>query len=336
MSVGSVLVVSSLACFVATKVPKLGPWLVRNLASAFSSTASCLDWALASLSNKVMTCGACERELPVRSYSWDQEGLRQSVRRCEECVAAGNQLVLMKKGRTRPEEDDCPICSLPVPIEGMESSFRPCCMKKVCNGCILAEDKRGMRDCPFCRSPMVDESQFIDMMQKRVDAGDPMAMVELGNKHRNGQLGLEKNLARAMDLYESAAELGLKEAHHCLGVLYKGDGGLKARTNVTKDIVKAIQHYEAAAVMGEVHARHNLGCMEYDDGNYDLAMQHCMISAKMGHEKSLIIIKQIFSKGLATKADYAEALRGYQSAVEEMSSPDREEAKRERNVCVVS
>ena len=32
--------------------------------------------------------------------------------------------------------------------------------------------------------------------------------------------------------------------------------------------------------------------------------------------------------GLATKADYAAALRGYQNAVEEMSSPDRDEAKK--------
>jgi len=32
-------------------------------------------------------------------------------------------------------------------------------------------------------------------------------------------------------------------------------------------------------------------------------------------------------KGFATKAEYAAALRGYQSATEEMSSPDRDEAK---------
>ena len=35
----------------------------------------------------------------------------------------------------------------------------------------------------------------------------------------------------------------------------------------------------------------------------------------------------MFVKGLATKADYAAALRGYQNAIEEMSSPDRDEAK---------
>ena len=38
-------------------------------------------------------------------------------------------------------------------------------------------------------------------------------------------------------------------------------------------------------------------------------------------------VKSFFKKGHATKADYAAALRGYQNAVEEMSSPDRDEAK---------
>ena len=64
-----------------------------------------------------LVCGACERELPDDSYSGEQRVLRQSIRRCEECVAAGNELVLMKKGRTRSEDDDCPICSLPLPLD---------------------------------------------------------------------------------------------------------------------------------------------------------------------------------------------------------------------------
>ena len=57
-------------------------------------------------------------------------------------------------------------------------------------------------------------------------------------------------------------------------------------------------------------------------------MQHLMISSKLGHENSLNIIKELFMNGLATKAEYAAALRGYQSAIEEMSSPDRDEASR--------
>jgi len=68
--------------------------------------------------------------------------------------------------------------------------------------------------------------------------------------------------------------------------------------------------------------------MEGRAKNYDLALQHWMISATLRHEKSLSKVKTSFMKGLANKADYAAALRGYQNAVEEMSSPDRDEAKK--------
>jgi len=52
-----------------------------------------------------------------------------------------------------------------------------------------------------------------------------------------------------------------------------------------------------------------------------------MISAKLGEQDSLHSVKSFFMNGLATKADYVAALRGYQNAVEKMSSPDRDEAK---------
>ena len=51
-------------------------------------------------------------------------------------------------------------------------------------------------------------------------------------------------------------------------------------------------------------------------------------AAKLGHENSLTSVKSFFMNGLATQADYAAALRGYQNAVEELSSPDRAEAKK--------
>ncbi|EJK67595.1 hypothetical protein THAOC_11345 [Thalassiosira oceanica] len=270
---------------------------------------------------KSLVCGACERELPEGSFSEEQRARRQSSRRCEECVAAGNQLVLMTKGRTRSEGDDCPICQLPLPLDMKQSMFKPCCMKRVCDGCALATHKRGMRDCPFCRAPTQGEkSQALAMIRKRVAARDPMAIWNLGTKYFFGKYGLKKDVTRAVELYLHAAELGVKEAHYNLGVTY--DEG----TDVEKDMAKALRHYEAAATCGHVFARHNLGCKEYKDGNYDLALQHFLISAKLGQENSLNRVKALFMSGLATKADYAAALRGYQSAIEEMSSPDREEA----------
>ena len=119
-------------------------------------------------------------------------------------------------------------------------------------------------------------------------------------------------MTRAVELHERAAELGVKEAHFDLGCLYaKG-------TDVEKDTAKAFRHYEAAAMCGQVEARHTLGYLEYDAGNYDLALQHFLISAKLGYEKSLNKVKISFTKGLATKANYAAALRGYQNANDEM------------------
>ena len=267
-------------------------------------------------------CGACERELPDASFCEEQRRLRQSSRRCEECVATGNELVLMKKGRTRSEEDDCPICSLPLPLDHQQSMFKVCCMKRLCNGCILAAMKRGMRDCPFCRTPTpIANSQGLAMIQKRVDAGDPVAINFLGNQYEHGQYELEKDVARAVEVYERAAELGEKDAHYYLGVLCaKG-------TDVEKDMAKAFRHFEKAAMRGHVSARYNLSYLECDAGNHDLALQHCMISASLEHEGSLKMVKHLFVNGHATKADFATALRGYQNAVEKMSSPDRDEAK---------
>ena len=53
-----------------------------------------------------------------------------------------------------------------------------------------------------------------------------------------------------------------------------------------------------------------------------------MISAKMGDKGSVDNIKRAFMRGIATKEQYAESLKGYQDAVYEMMSHDRDEAKR--------
>ena len=57
-------------------------------------------------------------------------------------------------------------------------------------------------------------------------------------------------------------------------------------------------------------------------------MKHFLISAKMGQKDSIKATKEMFMAGLATKGQYAEALRGYHDAVEETKSHDRDEAKR--------
>ena len=180
-------------------------------------------------------------------------------------------------------------------------------------------------NCPFCRAEVYGDELPLEQTQKRVKAGDPMAIHHLGCTYRDGGDGLEQDLSRAFELFERAAEMGSKEAHFDLAGIF--DGATDYRWGVNKDKARSIEHYELAAKWGHVEARHNLGFIEYKSGNYALALKHAMISAKLGYKDALSALHVLFENGSATKSDYTEALRGYQEAVEEMSSPERDEAK---------
>ena len=246
-----------------------------------------------------------------------------------ESAARNLQERLMASGHERPEGEKCPICFdlIELPVHE-HSKMNVCCMKRVCDGCELAARQRGMNNtCPFCRTTLpsneASESELA-MIRKRVDKGDAEAIKLLGEKHYHGKLGLRKDVPRAIELYTEAAELGSIDAHYELGcVYYTGDGAEEEKP-------RAIHHWQQAAMKGHVHSRQNLGGLEYNNGNYELAVQHWIMSAKMGYELSLNGIKEVFKEGHATKAQYVEALMGYRDAVEEMKSPQREEAKRLR------
>ena len=128
-------------------------------------------------------------------------------------------------------------------------------------------------------------------------------------------------MRKAVELWTEAAELGSLEALFSIGNAYfNGEG-------VQQDMETAAEFYIKAAMQGHVEARHNLGCIEGHKGNPDRAVRHWLISAKMGVKDSVAAIKKLFVGGLATKGQYAEALKGYQEALEEMKSHDRDEAK---------
>ena len=187
----------------------------------------------------------------------------------------------------------------------------------------MASEKRGMLSvCLFCRTPFpADNASELAMVRKRVDAKDPEALRFLGNFYNTGMLGIEKNLPRAHELWTEAAELGSIRAQESLGHQYfNGEG-------VTRDETKAVQCWEKAAMQGQVQARHNLGHYERGNGNYERAVRHYMITSKMGDEVSLNCITDMFMRGTATTEQYAEAIKGYQVAVEEMRSPNRDEAQ---------
>ncbi|EJK59118.1 hypothetical protein THAOC_20695 [Thalassiosira oceanica] len=152
------------------------------------------------------------------------------------------------------------------------------------------------------------------MVQKRVAVGDPVAICFLGAHHERGTYGLEKDTSRTDELCQQAAQLGAQR-----GSLHSWESSRRGRESVS--------HYEEAAMCGHVLSRFNLGVWEYNHGQGHLALQHFLISAKLGHTASLDTIKRLLSEGIATEADYTGALQGYEAAIREMSSPSREDAR---------
>ncbi|EJK51348.1 hypothetical protein THAOC_29483 [Thalassiosira oceanica] len=178
--------------------------------------------------------------------------------------------------------------------------------------------------CPFRERTNVptDDASKLAMVRKRVGKGDAKAIYFLGEMSYQGKHGLAKDVSRAIELWTEAAELGSLDARYELGLMYyTGDG-------VEEDKPRGIHHWQQAAMKGQVMSRHSLGVVDYANGNYELSVQHLLISAKLGYEFSLDGIKDMFKEGHATRAQYAEALLAYRDAAEEMKSPQREEAKR--------
>ena len=272
---------------------------------------------------KLKNCTAC---LLVQYCGVDCQKAHRKIHKkaCKQRAAELKDERLYSQGHERLEGDFCPICTQPVPMPtNKHSGFHPCCMKRVCHGCALAATKRGIDDkCAFCRTPRPEgNAANLSMVQTRVGKKDPEAIKFLGDQYSHGQLGLKKDMSRAVELWSEAAELGSVDACYSLGQAYRrGDG-------VQIDVSQCIHFYEKAAMLGHSMARHDLGCHECDRGNYDRAVRHLLISAKMGYTNSLEGIKTLFTRGNATKSQYSEALKGYQDALEEMKSPDREEAE---------
>ena len=216
---------------------------------------------------------------------------------------------------------DCPICCLPIPIDPQKSTLYRCCSKLICYGCSYSNGKRQYEGglevkCPFCRKAVPKtEEETIKRLMKRIEANDPVAMCEMGK----GRLH-ERDYRAAFEFWTRAAALGDVGAHYELSCLYRDGLG------VEKDKKKQLHHLEKAAIGGHPEARHNLAIMEGRNSRLDRAAKHWIIAAKLGLDDSLDSLKNAYKAGLMSKDDFAAALRGYQTAINTMKSPQREEA----------
>ena len=226
----------------------------------------------------------------------------------------------------QPPREDCPICFIRMPTLGKGTRYQSCCGKVICCGCIHAPvyDDKGnkvAKKCPFCRVPTPDtDEEGLERDKKRVEAGDALAIYNLGCDYEQGINGYPQDCDKALKLYHRAAELGHAEAYGMIGYCYDMGRGVE----VSKK--KAKWYLELAAAKGDVTARYNLGLMEYGGNNMDRAVKHYMMAVGSGDAESLKEIQELYSHGHATKDDYAKALRLYQEYLGEIKSVQRDKA----------
>ena len=220
--------------------------------------------------------------------------------------------------------DDCPICFLPLPLDIVQSTFKACCGKLICSGCIYAmgeeADERGkLFICAFCRRPAPSsEDEENERVKKLMEANNAYAFYIFAGCCARGIRGLPQNYEKANELYLRAGELGCAEAYCNLGYSYNNGRGVEV------DKKKAIHYYELAAMTGDVGARYNLGVLEGQAGNEHRAYKHFILAAKAGFKQSLDVVKEGYMDGMVTKDEYANTLRAYQRRHDEMKSDQRD------------
>ena len=152
---------------------------------------------------------------------------------------------------------------------------------------------------------------------KSIEANDPIALNDFGKRAcENGDYD------EAFKYWTKAAELGDASAQYALSIMYRGGH------DVEKDEKKELYHLEEAAIAGHPRARYNLACYEGKKGNEDRARKHGIISASLGYDPSMKMLKEYYKHGFISKEDFAAALRAHHAAIKAMKSPQREAAAR--------
>jgi len=281
--------------------------------------ASCGITANDDIKLKKCTACKCVRYCGVKCQ---KEHRPQHKKECKKRAAEIRDELLFKQ----PESShlgDCPICCLPLPLEGRKSTMNPCCSTIICIGCNFANQKRefqaGQKEhqCAFCRTPLAttDEGSEPHLM-KRVEANDPFALLQKGVRcNRRGER------ERAIEYYTRAAGLGVVTAHCNLAMAYQNGQGIE------RDEKRAIYHWEKAAIGGHPDARFNLGVNDLKNRRADRAVRHFIIAAGLGDDDSVEQLKKLNPLGLVSKEDFAATLRAHKNVVDETKSKQREEAE---------
>jgi hypothetical protein len=104
-----------------------------------------------------------------------------------------------------------------------------------------------------------DPAEAVSFLERAVERGSPEAQMELAKLYEQG-IGVDVDEARALELYQAAADQGFADAINDLGFLHY-QGGLGLRPNPEK----ALEFFERAADLRHPEAQFNFAAL-IDDG----------------------------------------------------------------------
>jgi TPR repeat protein/Leucine-rich repeat (LRR) protein len=159
-----------------------------------------------------------------------------------------------------------------------------------------------------------NQARAAELYAKAAEQGDARALSNLGVCYGNGT-GVEKDEARAAELYAKAAEQGDARGQCYLGVCYEHGKG------VEKDEAKAVKLYAKAAEQGDARGLCNLGvCYELGKGvekDEARAAELYAKAAEQGDARAQCNLGVCYTNGRGVEKDEARAAELYAKAAEQ-------------------
>jgi len=256
-------------------------------------------------------------------------------------------------------DEECAICTIPLPLDRGQIHYKECCGTVICCGCLIAQKRtliigtnvkqpiKGSKEeedefmtilltkrtcvCPFCNQPEpTNAKEHVKRLWKRIDDhNDPRAMNVLGKFYVEGTHGVSKNLTRAEELYQRSYDLGSPSAAQLLYELY-----YHHRPDSERNVLSAMQYLEEGARRGVVISIYTLACYLKQIDCTEEATPFHLTAACAGHDDALDFLMNAVRAGVLsyagflTKDKIATMLRAHQAAHAAVTSEPRDYARR--------
>ena len=272
-----------------------------------------------------------------RRFQPSQEQVQMAI------MATANRTEDPLKNWTRIQNEECPICMLPLPHQVKELTYWNCCGKMICSSCqfsvgeahvmsvgdqddmekIYKEAVEKAKTCPFCRTEHSGSHTHLEKVMERANAGQHEAMCRVGECYFQGEMGLRQDKAEGSKWFHRALEAGSGKAGYILGAYYSDDG-------VEQDIEKSLEYYQKSVDLGFSPSFMLMGHVLKNKGDIEEAMLNYRKAAMCGMSDKYIFdqLRTGFKCGFITKDEYAFTLREHQKACNEMKSDGREQWNR--------